>query len=242
MATETTGDAAAPIKPKALRPRDAATLILCDRSRGALRVLMGKRNERQKFMPGKFVFPGGAVDVADRKMNVAGPLDEVVERKLLTRTKQTSSDYARGLALAAIRETFEETGLALGTKDVGAPEATPSAEWARFASTGVFPALDGLDFLARAITPPGRPRRFDARFFLADTNLIAHEQKGVIGPDAELVELVWKTLDEALAIDIPNITRLVLGDLAALAAGPVDRFRTRPFYRELNGKRLREAL
>ena len=242
MATETTGDAAAPIKPKALRPRDAATLILCDRSRGALRVLMGKRNERQKFMPGKFVFPGGAVDVADRKMNVAGPLDEVVERKLLTRTKQTSSDYARGLALAAIRETFEETGLAVGVTDVGAPEATPSEAWRRFAATGVFPALDGLDFLARAVTPPGRPRRFDARFFVADAALVAHEEKNVVGPEAEFVELAWKTLDEALALDIPNITRMVLGDLAALAAGPVDKFRARPFYRQINKKQLQEAL
>jgi 8-oxo-dGTP pyrophosphatase MutT (NUDIX family) len=144
--------------------------------------------------------------------------------------------------LAAIRETFEETGLAVGVTDVGAPQDTPSADWARFAATGVFPALDGLDFLARAITPPGRTRRFDARFFIADAALIAHEVKGVVGPEAELVELVWKTLDEALAIDIPNITRLVLGDLAALTSAPVDRFRTRPFYRELNKKALREAL
>jgi 8-oxo-dGTP pyrophosphatase MutT (NUDIX family) len=225
-----------------MRPRDAATLILCDRSGGAMRVLMGKRNARQRFMPGKYVFPGGAVEIADRKMAVAGPLDEIVERKLLTRTRQTSSDYARGLALAAIRETFEETGLAVGTTEVGAPGATPSAEWARFAATGVFPALDGLDFLARAITPPGRPRRFDARFFIADASLVAREEKGVIGPEAEFVELAWKTLDEALATDIPNITRLVLGDLAALAAGPVDRFRARPFYRQLNNKALREDL
>jgi 8-oxo-dGTP pyrophosphatase MutT (NUDIX family) len=233
---------APPAKRKAQPIRDAATLILCDRSRGPLRVLMGKRSERQKFMPGKFVFPGGAVELADRKMAIAGPLDEVVERKLLTRTRQRSSDYARGLALAAIRETFEETGLAVGVTDVGACEKTPNAEWARFAATGVFPALDGLDFLARAITPPGRARRFDARFFTADASLIAHEQKEVIGPEAEFVELAWKTLDEALATDIPNITRLVLGDLAALAEGPVDRFRSRPFYREVNKKRLREGL
>jgi len=241
VSVEAVGEAP-PAKRKALPIRDAATLILCDRSGATMRVLMGKRNERQKFMPGKFVFPGGAVELADRKMAVAGPLDDVVERKLLTRTKQTSSDFARGLALAAIRETFEETGLAVGVTDVGAPEETPSADWARFAATGVFPALDGLDFLARAITPPGRARRFDARFFIADAALIAHEQKDIVGPDAEFVELAWKTLDEALAIDIPNITRLILGDLAALAEGPVDRFRTRPFYRELNGKRLREAL
>ena len=242
MASDEPGPEAPPSRPKAPPIRDAATLILCDRSHGALRVLMGKRSERQKFMPGKFVFPGGAVEINDRKMAVAGPLDDVVERKLLTRTKQTSSDYARGLALAAIRETFEETGLAVGVTDVGAPPETPGADWARFAATGVFPALDGLDFLARAITPPDRPRRFDARFFTADAALIAHEEKGVIGPDAELVELVWKTLDEALHLDIPNITRLVLGDLAALSAGPVDRFRPRPLYRELNAKRLREEL
>jgi len=92
-----------------MRPRDAATLILCDRARGGLSVLMGKRHERHKFMPGKFVFPGGAVEPADRKMSVAGPLDEIVEQKLLARTRRSSPEYARGLALAAIRETFEDT-------------------------------------------------------------------------------------------------------------------------------------
>jgi 8-oxo-dGTP pyrophosphatase MutT (NUDIX family) len=227
---------------KALKPRDAATLILCDRSGGKVRVLMGKRSPRQKFMPGLFVFPGGAVEPADRRMNVAGPLDEAVERKLLVRANGTSPDYARGLALAAIRETFEETGLALGVSDVGAPESTPNAEWKRFAETGVFPTLDGLDFLARAITPPGRPRRFDARFFVADASLIAREVKGVVGPDAELVELDWKTLEEAKALDLPNITRQVLDDLQALAADGADRLRPRPLYRRLYGKYLREML
>ena len=235
-------DSARKAAPKALRPRDAATLILIDRARGGISVLMGKRNERHTFMPGKFVFPGGAVEPDDRKMAVAGPLDEIVERKLLERSGHASSDYARGLALAAIRETFEETGLALGVTDVGAPDETPNEHWARFAATGVFPALDGLDFLARAITPPGRARRFDARFFTADASLVAHTTPDVVGPEAELVELVWTKLDDALALDIPNITRAVLGDLAALGDGPVDRFRPRPFYRELRGQRLREPL
>jgi 8-oxo-dGTP pyrophosphatase MutT (NUDIX family) len=106
----------------------------------------------------------------------------------------------------------------------------------------VFPTLEGFDFLARAITPPGRSRRFDARFFLADAGLIAHRAEGVVHGDAELTELVWVPLDEALKLDIPNITRRVLGDLAALGPGPWDRARPRKFYRMLRGKYVVETL
>jgi len=229
-------------KPKALRPRDAATLIIVERTRGKTRVLMGKRHSGHKFMPGKFVFPGGAVELSDRRMSVAGALDEVVEAKLLARTRHTSHDYARGLALAAIRETFEETGLALGVKDYGAPEAPPAGVWTRFAETGVFPTLEGVDFLARAITPPGRARRFDARFFIADADLIAHRVEDVVHDGAELVELTWTPIDKALELDIPNITRTILSDLAAISAAPPSRFHPRKFYRELHNVRIVEDL
>ena len=240
--TKSSEPAKAPVKPRALRPRDAATLIIVERAGGKTRVLMGKRHEGHKFMPGKFVFPGGAVEPGDRRMNVAGPLDEAVERKLLARTRRTSPEYARGLALAAIRETFEETGLALGVTDRGAPENPPPGAWTRFAATGVFPALDGIDFLARAITPPGRPRRFDARFFVADASLIAHRAEGVINPQAELVELTWTPIEKALELDIPHITRAVLGHLAELVSGPPDRHRPRPFYRNARSGMGREDL
>jgi 8-oxo-dGTP pyrophosphatase MutT (NUDIX family) len=229
-------------KRAALRPRDAATLILIERNRGGPRVLMGRRHAGHKFMPGKFVFPGGAVEPADRRMSVAGPLDPVVETKLLAQTRHSSPDFARALALAALRETFEETGLALGVADWGAPETAPAGVWTRFAATGVYPALDGLDFLARAITPPGRVRRFDARFFVADASLIAHRAHDVVYPEAELIELVWTPLDKALELDIPNITRRVLADLAEAAQSGMDRFRPRPFYRELHGKSWRGEL
>jgi 8-oxo-dGTP pyrophosphatase MutT (NUDIX family) len=222
--------------------RDAATLILIDREAGGFRVLMGRRHEAHKFMPGKFVFPGGAVDPEDRRMAVAGPLDARVIGKLLARSRRTSQGYARALALAAIRETFEETGLALGVTDLGAPPDAPAGVWARFAATGVFPTLEGLDFLARAITPPGRPRRFDARFFVADARWIAHRAEGVVHADAELTELTWVPLDEALRLEIPNITRAVLGDLAALPAGPWDLARPRKFYHMVRGKHLAEAI
>jgi len=225
-----------------LRPRDAATLVLVDRSDSALRVLMGRRHVGHKFMPGKFVFPGGAVDPADRRMAVAAPLDEVLVEKLLARTAHRSPGYARALALAAIRETFEETGLALGVTDHGAPPHPPEGAWTRFAETGVFPTLEGLDFLARAITPPGRPRRFDARFFVADARWIAHRADGVIHADAELTELVWVPLEEALKLEIPNITRSVLGDLAALGSGPLSLRRPRKFYRMVRGKYVVEEI
>jgi 8-oxo-dGTP pyrophosphatase MutT (NUDIX family) len=228
---------------RALRPRDAATLILVERSeRGAARVLMGKRHARHRFMPGKFVFPGGRVEPEDRRMAAAGALDPNVEEKLNARVRRPSPGFARMLALAAIRETFEETGLAIGVPDYGAPENPPPGAWTRFAETGVYPAFDAIDFLARAITPPGRPRRFDARFLIADAAFVARRIEGAVHPEAELVELVWTPLGDALNLDLPDITRAALADLAQALDGGLDKRRPRPFYRQLRGKRLREQL
>jgi 8-oxo-dGTP pyrophosphatase MutT (NUDIX family) len=225
-----------------VRPRDAATLILLDHSGGAPRVLLGRRHAGHKFMPGKFVFPGGRIEPCDRKMSVAGPLDAIVEEKLNARTQRPSPAFARALALAAIRETFEETGLALGVTEHGAPQSAPAGAWARFAAAGVFPALDRLDFLARAITPPRRPKRFDTRFFVADAALIAHRTPEIVHSEAELVELIWTPLDEAVKLDMPIITRVVLAELAAAARTGMSRFRARPFYHERHKRWLREEL
>jgi len=233
-----------PAEPRrALRPRDAATLILVERSeRGAAQVLMGKRHDRHRFMPGKFVFPGGRVEPEDRRMAAAGALDADVEEKLNARVRRPSPSFARALALAAIRETFEETGLAIGVSDYGAPENPPPGAWTRFAATGVRPALDAIDFLARAITPPGRVRRFDARFLVVDARFIAGRIEGAVHSEAELVELVWTPLDEARRLDLPTITHAALDDLKQALEGGLDKSRPRPFYRELRGKRLREEL
>jgi 8-oxo-dGTP pyrophosphatase MutT (NUDIX family) len=228
--------------PAAARPADAATLILIDKAKGAPRVLLGRRHSGHKFMPGKFVFPGGRLEASDRRMAIAGPLDEIVEAKLNARARRPSPHLARALALAALRETFEETGLAIGVRDCGAPENPPKGEWSRFAATGVFPALDVLDFVARAITPPGRTKRFDTRFFVADAAAIGHREDGIAHADAELVELVWISLEETASLDLPIITRTVLDDLAAALAGGMNRCRPRPFYHQHRGKWLREEL
>ncbi len=230
------------VSTRALRPRDAATLIILDRSDGEARVLMGKRHQAHSFMPGKYVFPGGRVEPEDRRMCAAGALDAHVEAKLNQRVPRPSPGFARALALAAIRETFEETGLAIGVDDYGTPQGVPPGAWTRFAATGVYPALDDIDFLVRAITPPGRPRRFDARFLVVDAGAVARRVEGAVHPDAELVALVWTPLDKARELELPNITHLALEDLAEALEGGLDRRRPRPFYRELRGKRLREEL
>ena len=129
-----------------------------------------------------------------------------------------------------------------GVPDFGAPENPPPGAWTRFAATGVHPALDAIDFLARAITPPGRSRRFDARFLIVDARFIAKRVDGAVHPEAELVELVWTPLDEARNLDLPAITQAALDDLAQALDGGLDKRRPRPFYREIRGKRLREQL
>ena len=175
-------------------------------------------------------------------MSAAGALDPAVEEKLNARVRRPSPGFARALALAAIRETFEETGLAIGVADHGAPMNPPPGAWTRFAATGVHPALDAIDFLARAITPPGRPRRFDARFLIVDARFIAGRVDGAVHSEAELVELVWTPLNEARKLDLPGITHAALDDLAQALDGGLDKRRPRPFYREIRGKRLREQL
>lgn len=228
---------------QAPRPKDAATLIILDRSRPAAPwVLMGKRHGRHAFMPGKYVFPGGRLEPADRRMSVAEELHPHVEAKLNARVKRPSPAFARALALAAIRETFEETGLAIGAESACAPEGAPPGAWTRFCATGVRPALADVDFLIRAITPPGRPRRFDARFFIVDADRIARRVDGVVHPEAELVDLVWTPLDKARELDLPRITLTALDELAAALGRGLERERPRPFYRELRGKGVREEV
>lgn len=231
-----------PAKAVALRPRDAATLIVLDRSRKALRVLMGKRNARLAFMGGKFVFPGGRIEQSDRQMPVAGALSQRADDALRAKLPRAPHHLGRSLALAAIRETYEETGLLIGTRDYGPPEAVPEGAWQAFAEDGVMPDLEALHLVARAITPPKRPRRFDTRFFVVDRRSVAAERTGIVGPEAELTELAWVTLDDARKLDLPRITRIVLDDLEAAASAGFPPYRPIPFYFERHGKSLREDI
>ena len=223
-------------------------MIVIDRSRAVPTVLLGRRHQGHVFMPGKYVFPGGRVEIADRHMSAATPLDPRVEARLMKDLRYPSPQKARGFALAAIREVFEETGLALGVRCAPLPAGEPNAgalpneEWARYHETGVEPDLAGLHFIARAITPPGRPRRFDTRFFAVDAERIAARIEGVVGPDTELVDLVWLPLEEPALLEMPGITMAVLEELKLRTAAGFTHDLPVPFYRIQRGRRIRELL
>ena len=170
------------------------------------KVLVGKRHDKVVFMPGKFVFPGGRVDKADNRVPVAAPIPKALEENLLKGSPKITASRARSLAIAAIREACEETGLCLGRKSNG---AAPSwkAPWKPFTEAGLLPDPSGLFLIARAITPPGRVRRFDTRFFTADASAIAHRVEGVIHADAELVELVWVEIGSKPLADLHPMTK-----------------------------------
>jgi 8-oxo-dGTP pyrophosphatase MutT (NUDIX family) len=224
-----------------LRPRDAATLILIDDRGPVPKALLGKRHHSHKFMPGKYVFPGGGVEPADRRMPTARPLDHHAEERLMRAVERPSPDQARALALAAIRETYEETGFLLGAP-ASDTAAAPSGAWAAFARAQILPDLATIHFVARAITPPRRPKRFDTRFFAADAGAIAHRVEGMIGPDAELVELVWMPIAQARRVDVPAITAVVLEELEARIAAGLRHDLPVPFYRMRHRRFVRELL
>jgi len=222
-------------------PRDAATIMLIDRSGPQAKVLLGRRHHGHKFMPGKFVFPGGRIEAHDRAMTAVSELHPDTQAKLLERVAAPSPDFARGMALAAVREMAEETGILLGVKGDEPPQ-TPGEIWTEFAKASVHPDLGQLHFIARAITPPKRPKRFDTRFFTADATTIADRIEGVVGPDSELVELVWAPIEEAARFDMPTITSVVLEELAARVAAGMAHDLPVPFYYMENQKFNRELL
>ena len=225
-------DGAGVAKGRPLRPKDAATLVVVDESAPQPRVLMGRRRADLAFMPNKFVFPGGRVDKADRTTLSADELAEREIAKLLKDMKgPVSIARARAIALAALREAFEEAGLVVGTTASGMarPKAPTSGVWADFFATGAVPSLAPLSLLARAITPPGRLRRYDTRFFLAPASAVTMTVSKI---DDELSAIDWFTFDEIRALDVPAITRAIVEDLAArlaLAPAAADRPHV-PFY------------
>ncbi len=222
-----------------LKPKDSATLILVDNSESVPKVLLGRRHERHKFLPGKFVFPGGRVEITDRQMPTVAPLHARDAARLMQRVNRPSIAKAAAFALAAVRETYEETGLMLGRPGNGAITA-PAGVWQAFAKAGVLPDLSAIHFIARAVTPPRRPRRFDSRFFAADISTIAQRAEGFFGPEAELVELIWLPITEARRLDIPAITAVALDELQDHIATGMSHDHPVPFYRMLHKRFVRE--
>lgn len=178
--------------------RPAATTVLLRRTANGPQVLMGQRGAGAAFMPSKYVFPGGGVDASDHRPLTPGLLGDPCLARLEQRLPDPAPSPA-ALATAALRELQEETGLTL------APAAAPA-----------------LRFIFRAITPPGRSRRFDARFFLIEADRIAGDPEDFSAASDELSHLHWIGTGEARALDLPFITEVVLAEITALAAGHPD--------------------
>jgi 8-oxo-dGTP pyrophosphatase MutT (NUDIX family) len=211
-----------------LRPRDAATLIIIRRDTGGPRVLMGRRVGGHAFMPDKWVFPGGRIHASDFRVAAASePAPDTLAQT--ARTCQSCTRRARALLATAIRETFEETGLILGQ---AGPGATRSPEWLEFLASGYLPDLAPLRLIGRAITPPARSRRFDARFFTVDARHLASLDPGA--GSGELDEVAWFNASAAERLDLPQITRALLAEALARVADAADR--PIPFHRFRGGR------
>jgi 8-oxo-dGTP pyrophosphatase MutT (NUDIX family) len=232
--------AAAPISPRPVKPKAAASLILVDKSEAVPHVLMGRRHAKLRFMPGKFVFPGGRVEPADEAIAAADSLSESVAARLAVRNHR-GAPSPRALALAAIRETFEETGLLIGAKTTTPADQAPDA-WRCFVRLGYVPRIGQLTFLARAVTPAHLPRRFDTRFFVADASSISHRIDGIAHADAELTELAWLPIAEAQKLDVGTITGAILLELARRLNAGLAEDSPVPFFRTRNRRFLRDEL
>lgn len=194
-----------PGKPGPQRPKDAATLLILDKTISGWRVLMGRRSMGHVFLPGKMVFPGGRCDATDRFVPTLGELHPSVHDKLSRfLPPRAPSSRPRILAVTALRETAEETGILVGGALAAPSRHLPEA----FRLAQEAPNLSPLVLVARAVTPPKRVRRFDARFFAVGAKHISKIPEKP--PGDELEDLVWPLLSETSSLDLPNVTRRVL--------------------------------
>ena len=193
--------------------KDAASVILIRNRKTNPSVLMGQRGKNAAFMPNKFVFPGGAVDAEDVDVTLAHMINE----PCLSRLKDMSDPaLIHSICVAAIRELFEETGQILGVE--GTWEGPVPKDWKAFAEGGFLPDASGMQYVFRAITPPGRPRRFDARFFFVDADLLKSNLDDFSAASEELSHLQWIPLDQVRQYDLPFITEVVLAEISARVA------------------------
>lgn len=243
MADQASGDPAGAGRTAAepIVPRDAATLVIVDRSSGELRVLLGKRRTSQAFAPGKYVFPGGSVDPGDLELATGELLAAGDRAALMHDIKERSGSVTpETFALAAIRETFEESGLMVGERRSELPRAT-SPGWERFLAHGLAPSIRALSFFARAITPPGRSRRFDARFFHVEASAVTFDSGS---NDGEFEELVWCSAGEARARNLHGMTLTAIEELELrLALSPEAQMQAPvPYFVQSSGRWQRRLI
>ncbi|MAI49889.1 MAG: NUDIX hydrolase [Rhodospirillaceae bacterium] len=218
---------------KAVRPSDAATIIIWRKQRHDFEVLMGERHRAHRFLPHRYVFPGGRVDPTDSRIRAGSEMEPAVAAQL---SRTTRKGRARSIAIAAIRETFEETGLIIGADDP-LPHRPPPEGWEVFFGEGCAPALNRLEYIARAITPVFRPIRFDARFFMVEAGGVVGDLQG----SGELENLEWIPIKDTLAFELAMVTRNVLAYAESLIVEPRRQSASRkiPYFKHFRGGHLK---
>ncbi|MND80833.1 NUDIX domain protein [compost metagenome] len=223
---------------------------------------MGKRHSSLVFMPGKFVFPGGRADAVDGAIAAATELSPNDTQKLMTGMgARASLRRARALGLCAIRETFEETGLRIARASLDKPSfdqpfsakrlssgniiMPDNKDWCAFLEHGALPALGDLRYFARAVTPPGNVRRFDARFFIVFRDSLPELETAKLVPSGELEDLDWVAIDEVDKLDVARITQAILKEARMLLTETrLDLPATLPVaqYSKRHGRFVREVI
>jgi len=204
---------------RAVRPKNAATVMIIRRDAKKPRVLMGKRHGGHSFMPDRWVFPGGRIDRADYRAPFATDLRADVGGLF---DRYLPPGRGRALALAAVRETWEEAGLLLARPG----EAKATGPWREFVAQGMLADLDAMDVIARAITPPVVGKRFDTWFLTADAERLTSLERQ---PDCgELEEIDWIDFDDAMGLPLPTVTRMMIKEAAERMKDPG---RPKPFLR-----------
>lgn len=217
---------------RAVRPKLAASLLLLRQANKNIEFLMGMRAKSHRFMPGKFVFPGGRVDRSD---SYAPPATPICPKMLAVMSAHLTPSRACATAAAAIRETYEETGLKLAKPAIGS--TSRATGYHAFSNNQLGPDLAALSLLARAITPPYHPKRFDTWFFTARADTLIDDPADLAS--GELEQLQWVTYGDAAKLDLPLITQMVIKDLQAKFKNPT---LSTPFYLTVRKKHIRTVL
>jgi len=192
-------------KPPIVRPRDAASLILLRGKGSDLELLAGRRPLQMKFMPGVYVFPGGAIDREDGRRWRGESGGEHLAPRLLR------------CARAALRETWEETGVLVGRRSperhASDPGMTPVE--AAYAEHGLTAAIGVLTYVGRAITPTPVFRRFNTRFFLADGEHVFGEPAA----NDEFEDVRWHPIGRQPLSPFRDVTQFMLARAIAVRDG-----------------------
>lgn len=193
----------------AIKPRDAASLLLYRQQAETVEVLVGRRPSKSRFMPDVYVFPGGAVDPVDARAKPAKVMDSAFAQHMAVGQSQAR---AQTIAMAAVRETYEETGVSI--TQAGHPGSVKDDTWQTLAKRDLSADLSVLKYFARATTPADQPMRFHARFFVCNSAQVSGFDNHQLRQNDELLDLRWMSIQNPEDLPLRSVTKFLLKEFA----------------------------